>query len=81
MLVYFTAIWYILRPSGIFYGHLVYVMVIWYILRSIGIFYGHLVYFFTFWYGVPGKIWQPRLAPLLKTALCLASVCQPVGNT
>jgi hypothetical protein len=29
---------YILRPFGIFYGHLVYFMVFWYILRSLGIF-------------------------------------------
>jgi hypothetical protein len=38
MLVYFMAIWYILRPFGIFYGHLVYFTAIWYILRPFGIF-------------------------------------------
>jgi hypothetical protein len=31
MLVYFKAIWSILRPSGIFFGHLVYWMEIWFI--------------------------------------------------
>jgi hypothetical protein len=30
--IYFMAIWYILWPFGIFYGHLVYFMAIWYIL-------------------------------------------------
>jgi hypothetical protein len=34
-LLYFTAIWYILRPFVIFYGHLLF-------------FYGHLVYFWRF---------------------------------
>jgi hypothetical protein len=38
LLEYFTAIWYILWPFGIFYGHLVF-------LWPFGIFYGHLVYF------------------------------------
>jgi hypothetical protein len=31
IIVYFMAIWSILRPFGIFYGHSVYFMVIWYI--------------------------------------------------
>jgi hypothetical protein len=44
------AIWYILWPFGIFYGHLVYFMAIWYILWPFGIFYGHLVYFLVIWY-------------------------------
>jgi hypothetical protein len=44
-LVYFTAIWYFLRPFGIFYGHLVF-------LRPFGI-------VLPFWYIVPIKIWQP----------------------
>jgi hypothetical protein len=44
------AIWYILWPFGIFYGHLVYFMAIWYILWPLGIFYGHLVYFMAIWY-------------------------------
>jgi hypothetical protein len=30
-LVYFTAIWYIIRPFGIFSGYLVYFLIIWYI--------------------------------------------------
>jgi hypothetical protein len=42
------AIWYILWPFGIFYGHLVYFMAIWYILWSFGIFYGHLVIWYIF---------------------------------
>jgi hypothetical protein len=58
ILVYFTAIWYILWPFGILYGHLVYCMVNWYILWPFGIFYGHLVcftygrlvYFMAIWY-------------------------------
>jgi hypothetical protein len=44
MLVYFTDIWSIFRPLGVFYGHLVY-FVIWYIS--------------PLWYIVPRKIWQP----------------------
>jgi hypothetical protein len=31
-LVYFMAIWNILRPFGIFYGHLEYITSVWYIL-------------------------------------------------
>jgi hypothetical protein len=31
ILVYVTVIWHILRPFGIFCGHLAYLMVIWYI--------------------------------------------------
>jgi hypothetical protein len=40
----FNGRWYILRPFGIFCGHLVYFAAIWYILWPYGIFYGHLVY-------------------------------------
>jgi hypothetical protein len=43
MLVYLTAIWYILRSFGIFYDYLVY-------LRLFGIFYGHSIYFTVSWY-------------------------------
>jgi hypothetical protein len=64
--VYIMAIWYILRPFGIFYGHLVYFTAIWYILRQCDIFYGNVVYFTAIWsilrplwYVVPRKIWQP----------------------
>jgi hypothetical protein len=32
----FMAIWYILRPNGIFYGHLVNFMDIWYIFTYFG---------------------------------------------
>jgi hypothetical protein len=52
MFVYFMAIWKILRPFGIFYGHLVYFMAIWYILWQFGI-------FLPFWYIVSRKNWQP----------------------
>jgi hypothetical protein len=45
-MVYFMAIWSILWPFGLFYGHLVYFVVIWYV-------------FFLFWYFMPRKIWQP----------------------
>jgi hypothetical protein len=44
-LVYFKALWYILRHFGIFSGHLVYFQAIWYILWHFGIFCGHLLYF------------------------------------
>jgi hypothetical protein len=58
-LVYFMAIWYILRQFGLFCGHSVYFMVIWYILKLFGICCGHLVHLFPFWYVFPRKIWQP----------------------
>jgi hypothetical protein len=48
-LVYFTDVWSILRPFGIFVH-------IWYILWSLGI-------FFPFWYFAPRKIWQPWSQP------------------
>jgi hypothetical protein len=47
MLVYFMAIWSILRQCGIFCGHLVYFMVIWYIFPHFGILYQEK-------YGIPG---------------------------
>jgi hypothetical protein len=43
MFIYFTAIGNILRPLGIFYGHLVYFAVIWYIFPRFGIFFPVLV--------------------------------------
>jgi hypothetical protein len=43
VLVYFMAVWYILRPFGTFCGHLIY------------IFYGYLAYVFQFWYVAPRK--------------------------
>jgi hypothetical protein len=46
LLVYFIAIWSILRPFGI------------HTLWPFGIFHG---YFPPFWYVVPRKIWQPWL--------------------
>jgi hypothetical protein len=46
--IYFVAIWFILRPFGIFRGHFVYFMVIWYIFTVFGMFYqeksGNLVH-------------------------------------
>jgi hypothetical protein len=62
MLVYFTAIWNILRPFRIFYGHFEYFTAISNILRPFGICYSHLAilpYFPLFWYIVLRKIWQP----------------------
>jgi hypothetical protein len=50
MFVHFMAIWSILRPFGIFCGHLVYFVAIWSILRPFGLFCGHLVYFVAIWY-------------------------------
>jgi hypothetical protein len=44
-LIYFRAIWNILRIFGIFYAHLVHFVFMWYIFR--------------FWYHVPRKVWQP----------------------
>jgi hypothetical protein len=49
-LVYFTAIWYILQPFGIFYSQLVYFTAIWYIFWLFGIFSGYVVYFLVIWY-------------------------------
>jgi hypothetical protein len=46
------AIWSILRPFGLFYGHLVYFVAISYNSCSFGI-------FFLLWYVAPSKIWQP----------------------
>jgi hypothetical protein len=46
MFVYLVTILSILRPFGIFCGHLVYFMVVWYI-------------FSPFWYDAARKIWQP----------------------
>jgi hypothetical protein len=46
MLIYFMAIWNILWPFGIFYGHLLHFVFLWYILSG-------------FWYHEPRKIWQP----------------------
>jgi hypothetical protein len=45
LLVYFMAIWSILWPFGLFYGHF-------------GLFCGYLVYFSPFWYVAPRKSWQ-----------------------
>jgi hypothetical protein len=39
MLVYFMAIWSLLRKFGVFRGHLVYFMVIWYIFHRFGMLY------------------------------------------
>jgi hypothetical protein len=60
-LVYFTAIWYILRPFGIFngdlvlpigtfYGHFVYFKANWYFLQRFGIFYGDFVNYMNIWH-------------------------------
>jgi hypothetical protein len=38
-LVYFVAIWYILWPFAIFYGHLVYFVIIWYMFSHFGMLY------------------------------------------
>jgi hypothetical protein len=42
--------WYILRPFGLYYGHLAYITAIWPILRPFGLFYSHLVYLISIWY-------------------------------
>jgi hypothetical protein len=47
-LVYFTAIWFILLPFCIFYGHLP------------SVYCGHFGIFLPFWYLAPRKIWQLR---------------------
>jgi hypothetical protein len=53
------AIWNILLPFGIFYGHLEYFMAIWYNLWPSGKVFGHLIYLSQFWY-----VWtQKNLAP------------------
>jgi hypothetical protein len=52
MLIYFMAIWNILRPFGKFYEHMALFELIWY-------------NFFRLWYHVPRKIWQPGVATFL----------------
>jgi hypothetical protein len=42
-LVYFTAIWYILRPFGIFGCHLLFLVAIWFVWLPFGLFGCHLV--------------------------------------
>jgi hypothetical protein len=42
-LVYFTAIWYILRPFGVFYGYLGYFAAIWQISWEFGLIFPILV--------------------------------------
>jgi hypothetical protein len=58
MLVYFTAIWSILRPFSIFCGHSVF-------LWPFGIFYSYL-FFFLFWHVVPRKSGNPGLRKKLR---------------
>jgi hypothetical protein len=55
MLVDFMAVRSILRPFGVFCGHMNYFMFIWYT-------------FFSFWYFVPRKIWQPCLRSRVTSA-------------
>jgi hypothetical protein len=55
----------ILRPFGVFYGHLVYFVVIWY------------VYIFPFWYVTPTKIWQPCLG--VRPNCNIIRVPQPIA--
>jgi hypothetical protein len=61
MLIYFMAIWPIVRIFVIFYGHLEYFKDIWDILWPFGTFWDHLVHLIWFWCHVPRKIWQPWL--------------------
>jgi hypothetical protein len=66
------AIWYILWPFGIFYGHLVYFMAIWYILWPFGIFYGHLVYFMAISYILwPFRIFYGHLVYFMAISYIL----------
>jgi hypothetical protein len=58
VLVYFTAIWSILRLFGIFCGHLEYFMVM------------YLLYFPPFWYVLQSEIWQPCLVAILSRIEC-----------
>jgi hypothetical protein len=57
------AIWNILWPFRIFYGHLEYFMaiwnIIWYNLLPFCIVYGHLLYFSQLGMFGPRKIWHP----------------------
>jgi hypothetical protein len=73
---FFPTIWNILRPFGIFYGHLGYFTAIWDILRPFGIFYGHLVKIYdrlySMWsFGIFLPFWcvwtKTNLATLLRT--------------
>jgi hypothetical protein len=80
-LVYFTAIWSILLPFGIFYCHLVYFTAIWSyfraiwsILRPFGIFYCHLVYFTAIWFILlPFGLFYCHLVYLLPFGLILGA--------
>jgi hypothetical protein len=64
---YFTTIWYVSRPFGIFYvkpfgmfhGYLAHFTTVWYVSWPFGMFCGHLVNFPLIWYVVPKKKWQP----------------------
>jgi hypothetical protein len=76
-----------LRPFGIFYGHLVYFMAIWYILWLFGIFYGYLVYFMAIWYilwpfGNFVVVWyiSPVLVYYTEKNLATLSVCSKRMN-
>jgi hypothetical protein len=57
-LEYFMAIWDILRPFGVFYGHFGHLVVIWYILLRFGLFYQE-------------KIWQPWNGPSKNSIDCV----------
>jgi hypothetical protein len=58
---YYMAVWYIIWPFGILYGHLVYNMAIWYIIWPFGILYGHLVYYMAInmvYFSRVGQLYQ-----------------------
>jgi hypothetical protein len=64
--MYYGHLEYVLRPFGMFLGHLVYFLAIWNEQRPFGIFLGHLVIKWSFGIFSPvfgtivsRKIWQP----------------------
>jgi hypothetical protein len=57
-LIYFMAIWYILRPFGMCYEYLVHFVFIWYILSGSGVY-----DFYGFRYHIARKIWHPWFQP------------------
>jgi hypothetical protein len=65
------AIWYIIWPFGIFYGHLVYFMAILNILWPFGIFYVHLEYLLEFGRFPTGIVCQEVSG---NPVICIASV-------
>jgi hypothetical protein len=67
-MVYFTAIWYILWPFGMFCGHLVYFEAIWYSLWLLGIYFSRFGMLHQDKSGNPGRVrWQDKCAERIRS--------------